>query len=231
VVKTIKQADADVVCLQETNEASAAYLRKHLKALYPNICFRGAPAAGGFGFLSKVPIRNLRYIPRKYGWFGAYVCSVKLEGRSVQIANVHLLPTLPKRGMSVAAFIRLLAASEAVRLREIAHVCKNLSKKLPTIIAGDLNSLPNWQAPRYLAKAGYSDSVVETREDHLKVVTWKWTWDGQDVALRLDYVFSDGDLEAVRSDIIPGGGSDHYLQVTTLQWPADEDAEASPAEQ
>ncbi len=75
VYKAIVTADADVVCLQETNRSSEAYLRRRFREKYRYTSFIRAPrhAAGGYGFLSKAPLMGG---PRPWGLltFPRYRC-------------------------------------------------------------------------------------------------------------------------------------------------------------
>src|SRR3954447_14920848 len=61
-VKAIVDADADVVCLQETQQEWEDSIRKSpLAQKYGTIEFQHAPAAGGMAILSKLPVRNLQF--------------------------------------------------------------------------------------------------------------------------------------------------------------------------
>src|SRR6185503_16148858 len=57
-VELIRTGDADVVFLQETNDAWERAIRGRLSDVYPHIAFRHASRrAGGLGFLSRYPRR------------------------------------------------------------------------------------------------------------------------------------------------------------------------------
>ncbi len=117
VASVIRQANADVVALQETNRASARYLRRALASLYPYMRFRTARAAGGFGFLSKVPLDKATYHrPTRNGFFGWYQVGVHLQEYDTLLTSIHLTPNIPRRGDSMVSFFLRCRLLEQVRL-------------------------------------------------------------------------------------------------------------------
>jgi len=220
IAATIRKSQADLVCLQETNARSEQYLRKHLKDVYPHARFRRGSQAGGFGFLSKAPLQKVKYLPRKFGHFGTYLCQVTLGGRAVQVANVHLVATNPPRKADLAGLWDLQQKTESVRAKEIAYVHGKLPRKVPVILAGDLNSSPGWEAPRFLKNKGFIDSLASARADHASVVTWKWAR-GDRAALRLDYLFHTKEIRTVSSKVLTSEASDHSLVVSEMTWLSD----------
>ena len=218
VAETIRKADADVVCLQETNAASEKHLREALGKMYPHATFQPGGAAGGLGILSKTPLRNVRHLPAKFGWFGTHVCEANLGGRAVQLVNAHLTATVPPENATVVDTLRLWAATEAVRAKEIPYIVENTNPRLPRLIAGDLNAMPNGTAPRFLRDKGFLDSLASCRQDHEKVTTWKCERKGIELSLRLDYVFHTKDIQSTDCQVLPCAASDHSLVVSTLRW-------------
>lgn len=218
VAATIAKSKADLVCLQETNRDSALYLRRRLGRTYPHIAFRNTGGAGGLGFLSKSPIRHLKYVPRKFGWFGAWVVKVALAGADVQVAGVHLMPTDLRRARSLVDVLRQLFKSEAVRLAEIRHVHASLAAKTPTIVLGDFNTFSSYSAPQFLLGQGFADSFASVTKDPDAHPTWHGRVRAREWRFRIDYIFHTADVATVSSRVVPSGGSDHYLLVSTLRW-------------
>lgn len=227
VVETISRSNADLVCLQETNRQSELYLRRHLGRTYRHMTFRHSAAAGGFGFLSKSPVLNRMYLPRSHGVFGAWLAQVKLGGRDVQIANVHLLPTIPRRGQNARQLLKLFVETEGARGREIAHIHSKLRANVPTILAGDLNSIPGLPVTRYLAARGMIDSFRSAAPKEADGFTWHWPWRGTELRQRFDYIFHTADVKTCASQVIPSEASDHYLLVSVLTW-APKEASSRP---
>src|SRR6476469_7755146 len=66
-IDAIARADADVVCLQETNPAWEQSVRAGLGSVYPHISFHHGPVAGGMAMLSKLPVRRIDYLAPQVG--------------------------------------------------------------------------------------------------------------------------------------------------------------------
>src|SRR5687767_6731392 len=67
----IHDSRADVVCLQETTPQWEEYLRRALRDRYPFAEFRNSKGrmGGGLAFFSKLPAREVAYVPSDTGWF------------------------------------------------------------------------------------------------------------------------------------------------------------------
>jgi len=220
VVRSIRKAGADVVCLQEVNEAAKKYIRARLAKDYPHMHFHIHGTAGGQAFLSGVPLDKPKWVPPKHGMHGAYVAKVKLGGRTVQIMNAHLHPTLAARCRTMLELIRLQAACEAIREKEMPYFHAALEPNVPTIIAGDFNSFSTGRAPTHLKKLGYADSFASVTAEADRHPTWGWTLKtGIPVSFRLDYVFHTPDLRTLSSRVIANRkASDHDILVSRLNW-------------
>ena len=220
VLKAVVQADADLLCLQETNRSSKAYLRRRLGRKYRYHSFVRAPRhpAGGFGFLSKVPLHNVKYIPRHKGMFGAYVAQAVLGGRKVQVASLHLQPMFFGQSRTLADTWRALRQYEQIHAAEIAFICGKLSKTMPVLVVGDLNSPSLMCAPQYLRSRGFVDSFASVTDDPDKHVTWHWQTDRAHWQYRLDYIFHSRHMRTRSSAVIRTSGSDHYLLTSSLAW-------------
>jgi endonuclease/exonuclease/phosphatase family metal-dependent hydrolase len=215
----IQRADADVVCLQETTAASEELLRETFKAGYPHIRFQGHEgrfAAERFGFLSRLPLRNVRFVPPQHGLFGTYCADLDVRGQALRIVNVHLSPLLVRRGAGLRDAYAALRNMEQTHTDEARRILEGIDPDMPTIIAGDFNSLSTLQAPLLLKGAGFTDSfaAVTTKPDAHP--TWRWrlrsgTWD-----LRIDYVFHSAHFTTKRSEVFESDASDHSLLVSEL---------------
>lgn len=220
MVSTIRQADADVVCLQETNQQSERYIRLALKKAYPQIHFRGHQGRLGaerFGFLSRHPITRLSFVKPKHGLFGAYIAHVRTRGTTLQIVNVHLQPVMLPRNAGLRQALSAFAAMEQTHAKEIAHVFERLRPDLPTIVAGDLNSLSTFQAPLFLKKKGFVDSFAQVNDNPDSQPTWRWPLKIGEWSLRIDYIFHSRHLKTTESAVIRSNASDHYLVASVLR--------------
>ena len=218
LVKTIRQADADLVCLQETNRQSERYIRRHLRDHYRFMAFHTARAAGGLAFLSRAPLGRLKYLPARHGWFGAWICQPTLGGKALQVANVHLQATIPRRGETLRSLIAKLLRTERIRNQEIQYIYRNLSPRMPILIAGDLNSPSSFSVPRFLRQQGLIDSFAAVTRNPDTHATWHWPGNPIVQRLRIDYLFHSKDIRTLACRILQSEASDHFLQVSELTW-------------
>ena len=218
VAETIRKSGADVVCLQETNEAAEKSLREQLGKTYPHATFKPGAGASGFGILSRTPLRNVKHLPPKEGWFGTHLCEANLAGRAVQIIDAHLTASTPPAGASVAEIARVFNQREAIRAKELAYILKNTEANLPRLIVGDFNAMPGGTAPQFLRDKGFLDSLASARADHATVTTWRGSLGGINLSARVDYVFHTKDLQSTDCQVLPSVASDHSLVVSTLRW-------------
>ena len=216
IVATIRKADPDIVALQETNRQSEAYLKRKLGKLYPHMRFRHAPLAGGFGFLSKVPFRRVSYMKPCKGPFGTYLVEVKFFGKVVEIANLHLCPTVPRKKDTLITFLKRVLKTQMQRIKEILSIYPQLSKKLPRLVVGDFNSPVGTYVPMFLEGKGMIDSYKSVTPESEQAETWCWKINNFDLKLRIDYIFHSQIFKTLSSTIFRSDASDHYLICSTL---------------
>jgi endonuclease/exonuclease/phosphatase family metal-dependent hydrolase len=218
-VKTLRAADADIVALQETNRRSQRYLLAKLRREYPYCSFHQAPAAGGFGFLSKIPLRNVRHHRLEHGWFGAYVAEIPLSRRTIRVVNLHLQPTLPERGESLFGFMTRWRRTALTRVLEIQQVLAELpdADRSNLILIGDFNSLPGGIVTRTLQNMGFVDGYASVTPEKERKTTWQWRVGEYLIQYRLDYCFHGSGFKTIRSSILRCDASDHHLILNTLQ--------------
>lgn len=217
---TIQRAGADVVCLQESTALSEQHLQDSLKAVYPHMRFQGHEgrlAAERFGFLSKLPLRNVRFVPPRHGLFGTYCADIDVSGQTLQIINVHLAPLLVPRGAGVWDAYAALRQMEQTHSDEMRQITKEINRDIPTIIAGDFNSLATLQAPLLLKKAGFTDSFAAVTTNADSQPTWRWQLRSGTWALRIDYLFHSSHFMTQKSEVQESNASDHYLLVSELE--------------
>lgn len=223
VVASIRLAGADVVALQETNKESEEFIRKELSKTYPHMRFDHAPTAGGLALLSKVPLEGAKYLPPAKdlgGWFGTQLARVTLQGRQLQIVNVHLVATVPKPGTSMIEFLKLYAACETVRDKEIRRLVGQLPKHWPVVMLGDYNSISKISSVLdFMAKSGFADDLAEVVAEADLQPTWHWTIGKEEYKARLDYLFSrQTAARTVSAKVLPSDASDHYLVTCGFKW-------------
>jgi len=220
MVATIEQADADVVCLQETTKQSEVYLQRNLRESYHHIRFhghRGRFGAERFGFLSRYPLGKTSFMPPKHGLFGAFVTHVELGGRTVRIVNAHLQPILLPRDARTRDALAALAAMEQTHGKEVTEILDNVETSEPTLIVGDLNSPAAFRAPMVLKKEGFVDSFAQVNQQPESHPTWHWPLKHAEWSLRIDYIFHTPHFRTTESRVIKSDASDHYLVTSELE--------------
>jgi endonuclease/exonuclease/phosphatase family metal-dependent hydrolase len=219
VIESIRESGADVVCLQETNRESYMHIRRTLGETYSEIRFNppdDQAYASGFGVLSKYPIDEAKFIPPEHGMFGTCVMKIDFEGRPIQVVDVHLEPIRLRRGGSLASLMSAMIAAERTRIQEIQLIHESIELDLPTLIAGDFNSMPGFQTLEYLEENGFIDSFSEVHEESQP--TWHWPNRIGEWRLRLDYIWHDEHFTTTESEILESDASDHYLLVSRMKF-------------
>lgn len=200
-LQLIRDANADIVALQEVSSEAAGLLNTRLAALYPYRAIHTNPTRPilGQAVLSRFPIVEDAYW-RIYRAHQRVVLAV--DGAPVVLYNLHPAQPLGLRG------------GFDIRREEIdALVSRAESEILPVLLAGDFNMTD--QSEVY-------HRVTQQFEDAYRAAGWgmgftwpdfsldgpRWRWIPP--LLRLDYVFYDAHFQAVEARVWgSAGGSDH----------------------
>jgi endonuclease/exonuclease/phosphatase family metal-dependent hydrolase len=216
----ILKSRADVVCLQETTPELERSLQRELWREYPNMLFRGNGGkflAERFGLLSKHPVRANRYVPAKHGIFGAWIFELTVGDQIVQLANLHLEPIRPPEPGKLLTIFKVFEETEQIHAAEIGWIFEHLGPELPTVIAGDFNSLSIGAAPKYLRDKGFVDSFAAVNNSPDSQPTWRWPTRWLELSGRIDYIFHSPHFKTIDSRIDKETTSDHSLVVSRLE--------------
>jgi endonuclease/exonuclease/phosphatase family metal-dependent hydrolase len=196
-------------------------LRDSLGKEYPYASFQGYHGkykAEGFGFLSRLPLDKFELTPPDQGIFGFYSAELQLDNRAVRIVTVHLQPiSLWKKATGIREALSGVGSAEKVHRSEIEAVLAKIDESVPTIIAGDFNSISTFAAPGALLSKGFADSFAETTKNPESFVTWHWPTGTGEIAFRIDYLFHSKHFQATESNVIKSDASDHYLIFSRLK--------------
>ncbi|MFZ5475646.1 MAG: endonuclease/exonuclease/phosphatase family protein [Myxococcota bacterium] len=195
----LRDLDADVVLLQESNAAWEAYLRD--AALYPHADFLDDGAAGGLAVLSRWPFRHVATTPSPAGWFDAWTVRVETPEGPVQIVQVHLRPPYGNVGGWATGWID----SASVHRAEIAAAWAAVDPALPTLVVGDFNE-PRGGALRWLSDRGLRCALHDVSPGAL---TWRWDLGWITLRNAFDHVVHDPRLAPVEVEVLDRGHSDH----------------------
>ena len=227
VLDAIAEADADILCLQETTPNSERFLRRKLAAVYPEFYaagHKGKHFAERFVIASKRKLRNVVFEPPGEGPFGFHHAIVDFEGTDIRIVNVHLLPFVVPKSATLADAMKVVAATETIHATEIAEILKVVDGSKPACVAGDFNSLSTVVAPAALTDSGFIDSYAAVHEKADTHPTWQWPTRPIPLRLRIDYVFHSKHFRTIDAAIIRRDGSDHSLVVTKFEFAEQSDA-------
>jgi len=238
----IRASEADVVLLQEPNPRMMSELSNALRDEYRHTDYASPGHDHRYyidrlAILSKHPFEARFIHPEADGAFGSQLAVIHIGDLDVQLLNVHLDPPglissrFPLR--SVQEFI----ASGQRRVAELKLLVAQLKPALPTIVAGDFNSLPGSPTINTMLAHGFTDTHYTTT-NCLPANTWRDEIEGVPVSIRLDYIFCDNSFVTVTNAVVPCLSSDHSLVLTEImmktkarhQSPPAEHLEAAPEE-
>lgn len=227
VVTTIRQANADIVAIQELNPPTARLIARELAREYPYQLLNPQTNTRGMGLISRMPMRATGE-SLAGEWVGVpQIASVTWGDRTITVINAHPAPTnFAPRDYFFAA--EQVEASIRERERDIQVIANSAINRItPTIVLGDFNTPEQSMGYDILARnlvdawrargwgLGHTFPAPNERgESRLAIVgigipTW---------LVRIDYVFHSRDWETVSAQIGPWDGvSDHRPVVATLK--------------
>lgn len=223
-LEAIRQADADVVCLQELSPEQADALRAELRESYPHQALEPRRGVRGMGVVSRYPLASLgETIPSAWSCRNQAL-RVDWNGREVALLNVHLLPfpeNLREREKVTDSFRQRETEAEAV-----AEIAARTAASMPVVVAGDTNVSSINRAYRILTRdlddawkgagAGFGHTFPNRRHANhggvkrigVPVPSW---------LVRIDYVFHSEQWRATAARTTRSAGrSDHRGVVATL---------------
>ncbi len=208
-VAAIEALGADVVFLQETNEAWEVALRGRAKQ-YPHRSFKHCCRAGGLAVLSKTPFAEKDYVHPEGAWFPAWRIVLNTPLGKLQVVNVHLRPNISDGGSVVSG----LFTTPKIRQQEIAHYIATLDATLPTVFVGDFNETADGLAIQELNALGMHSAlpVVGGPQN-----TWQWQTSIGKIRKQFDHIVYGNGLAVVSAEVRYEGRSDHFPVVATLR--------------
>jgi vancomycin resistance protein VanJ len=212
VLRVLREADADLVALQEVNPENAAAIERELADRYPYRLLDQRPGVTGSGLLSRYPLTLLGDLPGP--WLGrAHVVHLDFNGQLVNVIRFHAYS-------GISRLQRREEAAQALADYAAAHPG-------PLIALGDLNATSTHEAYQVITaelrdawrEAGWglghtfpgALSPGSSRPVIMGVPVPKWL-------IRIDYVFHSGHFRALSARIGPWDEtSDHRPVVADLE--------------
>lgn len=206
-IDAIRKADADIVCLQESNRQWERLMRWHLARQYPFQEYRQSKGrlGGGLAFLSKRKGVLRAYARSKTGWFDGWVMEFPTTVGPVQVLNVHLQPQVDENDQySLDGFLSANRRHEK-EIKRFHFQFDSDKNAPPLIVAGDFNEGESGGAVTYLAKQGFTNALPEF---DCRTRTWAWDFGLITWRMRLDHLMYQR-LHCFEAKVIKAGGSDH----------------------
>ena len=201
----IRESGADIVCLQETTPQWEQFLRQTLKNDYAFAEFRSSKLrmGGGLAFLSKVPAREVAYVPSDTGWFDGWIMAFDTVSGPVQVMNVHLRPPISDSGSWSSGYF----STRDDRVRELQRLYNHARPGMPTLVAGDFNDTDSSQAVEWLKGKNLLNALPQFDRS---TPTWYTTVSGIALRRRLDHILYSPDLHCCSARVLRAGASDHF---------------------
>jgi endonuclease/exonuclease/phosphatase (EEP) superfamily protein YafD len=211
LVEVIRQADADIVAVQELSAAAGAYFRLHLRDVYPyQAAYTGAHPNSGQGILSRYPLANEDYWPdaERKTPLGHLRAEVNVDGRRFVLYNLHPVP--PFSMVDQAAF-----HAHSLAMQDLLTVIDQETG--PVLLAGDFNMTNQFREYGWVRKR-FRDALRVAGRPGLGF-TYPVSPKGFPPPLiRLDYIFYNGSFRALDAHRWPSsGGSDHLPMWARLE--------------
>jgi endonuclease/exonuclease/phosphatase family metal-dependent hydrolase len=209
VVAAIRDADADLVCLQETNPEWERLLRDGLGDRYGHWAIEhDAHPAGGMMVLARRPIRKLAVARSDAGYWPALLVEADTPAGPVHLLNVHLLPGVHRDGSISFGNLAILGKRHHDEIVDVFAGCRLAPRPdVPLIVAGDFNEEPTGWACRWLTDGGLCNAMSRFNPD---APTWRWpTRAGAELTARLDHIFHCEKLTCESADVVESPASDH----------------------
>jgi endonuclease/exonuclease/phosphatase (EEP) superfamily protein YafD len=229
IVRAIRQADPDIVMLQEVLPGMAAALTEALRD-YPHRAIYPGGRAQGSAVFSRIPIAfDEKFLLSPDGWYCQEI-RVYWQGRPMVLFNVHLMSPLrlrPRKGG-----IRFDSTTRSSEMRGLIERIQSI-KGCDVIVAGDFNMTD--QSADYRAMHQHArDAFRETGRGFGFTYPANSSQAKQLVEriappfLRLDHVFYQGRLRARSARVGSNGDSDHYSLIVELESLRDERGPQDP---
>ncbi len=216
MTENIRQANADIVTIQELSEPAAAYLDAELAELYPYRAFHPQPGQPipGQGILSRYPITSDDY------WqinLGHQRVTLEIGGQEVTLYNVHPIhPFVARSGFEM-------------RTDEVNVFLERAAQDTgPLLLVGDFNLSDQSEDYGRIRAGGYSDlyrsvgwgmgfTFPDLKANNPQMAIVNLIPDFLLPIARIDYVFYNESFTGLAAQVLPESGhSDHRPLYATL---------------
>jgi endonuclease/exonuclease/phosphatase (EEP) superfamily protein YafD len=224
VVAAIRDADPDILLVQELSAWAGLELAAGLESSYAHVRLRPETGWAGTGLWSRYPVlldEVWEGSHRNAQWQHAVI---SLRGQPLHVVNLHLTtPTVLHRRLPVIDVPVILGPAPHWRFVEVSVLAPRLEALVrsgePVIVAGDLNFTDQTGDYRRLRAAGLQDAhrqagwgfghTFPTGATRIRGIRGEWNIPVP--LLRLDYLLTSPGVRPHSTVVGPdSGGSDHY---------------------
>ncbi len=219
LVALLRQAEADIVGLQELAAPQSVAIRERLRARYPHQAFSGSGFSGR-GLLSRYPLREhgqLNFAPGRADLRAV----VEIGARAVTIVVAH--PPPPRLGPQGIVF-------DAATVVQIELLGLAALAGAPAILLGDFNLTPRHPFYAWLTASGLVDAYLAAgtgpgatfplRLGRMRRLIHRLSWVPLPPFARIDYIWHTPDLTTLAARVGASAGSDHRSVLAHLALPA-----------
>lgn len=214
-VEAVGQANADIVCLQETGREWRPVLERRYAERYPYMLFGASEGAGGLAVLSRFPLTDEGEMESPNGanphWHPAWSVTADTGREGIRILHVHLRAILSGRDTDTEAYFTVDEDHEL----EMRTFASQFDMTVPrSLVVGDFNEEPDGPAVRYVEGHGYSNVLPLY---HPGQPTWYEPSLGGQLNKTLDHILFDGTFSPLNSWALRAGNSDHIPVLAHLE--------------
>lgn len=203
----IEQQTPDVLCLQEVTPSFVAAFGDRLGRIYPFRRFDARPGTWGIGIASRTPLGEVQVFEQRPHRMPAMEAVVKLDGRAVRIACLHLFPPVAQRRKGASLFESLEENAQLREQQAEALRRRYRSEARPVLLLGDLNEDRDGGAIAVLRKAGYVPACAA--RGSACGATYPGATSPLPAVWQVDHALARG-LTFLDARVLRGGGSDHF---------------------
>lgn len=206
-ISTIRDSQADVVCLRELTPKFIRQFNSNLGAVYKQKSFYARKGTWGVGIASKLKLTEVKYFRmRPYG-IPAQSAIIHTARAKIMLVCIHLIPPVANQG--VKPFLTMIRDNNLIRIAQAKYLVARFSAvKMPVIILGDFNDWRSSESLKIFTRAHYQHACGTGNNSSCGN-----TFPANDFKLpgvvEIDHIFGKG-IKFIRGQVFKRGGSDHY---------------------
>lgn len=212
----IKEANPDILFVQELTPIWANAIENKLGKSYPYKIIKPLRGTHGIGIYSKYKLTGSKTLNNSSQKPYAIVTDLSIPNKKIQLINTHLAsPAIAVENKG--RFIPLYSSNYKLRKKQLSEINKLATEKSSyydcQLLIGDLNTTKyepiykslkwNWVDTFDKSGSGFGFNFPHTNT----IIPF----------LTLDYILAKGSGRCIESKVIQGGSSDHLALISTIQ--------------